>query len=219
MEEKQTFKLAVLASGNGSNLEAIIDQLHGWPVESGGTAGADKRTIEVSLVVCNSPGAKAIARAREAGIDCVVIPSEGCESLERHDLQMVEAIRQAEADLVVLAGYMRLLHPSFLDAFPNRVINLHPALLPAFPGTTSIADAVEYGVKVTGVTVHYVDEGVDTGCIIAQQPVLVEADDTADTLAARIHEAEHELLPRVIRMIAAGKVTPPAAGSRKVRTE
>lgn len=219
MEDKKTFKLAVLASGNGSNLQAIIDQLHGQRVESGGVSGAGERIIEVSLVVCNSPGARAIARAQEAGIDYVVIPSVDCESLEQHDLQMAEAIQKSGADLVVLAGYMRLLHPSFLDAFPNKVINLHPALLPAFPGTTSIADAVEYGVKVTGVTVHYVDEGVDTGCVIAQQPVPVEEGDTADTLAARIHAAEHELLPRVIRMIAAGKVTPPPAGSRKVRTE
>jgi phosphoribosylglycinamide formyltransferase-1 len=132
---------------------------------------------------------------------------------------MAAAIREAKADLVVLAGYMRLVAPSFVKAFPSRIINLHPALLPAFPGTTSISDAVHAGVKVTGVTVHFVDEGLDTGPIIAQEPVRVEEGDTQESLAARIHAVEHELLPATIRLIAADRIRPPLPGSHVVQVD
>lgn len=203
------FRLAVLASGSGSNLQAIIDQLHGRSVPP----------IEVALVVSDLPEARALERARNAGIPTLVFPFEHYASREEHDLAMAAAIREAGADLVILAGYMRLVSPVFVRAFPWRIINLHPALLPAFPGTTSIADAVHYGVKATGVTIHFVDEGLDTGPIIAQEPVRVEDDDTAESLATRIHAVEHRLLPATIRLIAAGRVRPPLSASRVVEVD
>lgn len=234
---RRVFRLAVLASGNGSNLQAIIDQLHRQPVSipsrghgrvaaassfgssdaSGGAPSAP--TIEVALVISDIPGAHALERARKAGIPTRVCAFEAHETRAQHDLCMADAINEVDADLVVLAGYMRLVSPEFVRAFPSRIINLHPALLPAFPGTTSIIDALRYGVKVTGVTVHFVDEGLDTGPIIAQEPVRVEEGDSPESLAARIHAVEHQLLPATIRLIAAGRVTPPLPGERVVRVD
>lgn len=212
----RVFRLAVLASGTGSNLQAIIDQLHGRP--AGGTP-AQEPVIEVALVVSDIPEALALQRARRAGIATAIFPFTAYRDREEHDLAMAQAIRAAQVDLVVLAGYMRLLSPAFVQALPWRIVNLHPALLPAFPGTTSIADAIAYGVKVTGVTVHFVDEGLDTGPIIAQEPVRVREGETVESLAARIHAVEHRLLPTVIRLIAQGKVHPPLPGKRVVRVD
>lgn len=206
----RVFRLVVLASGSGTNLQAIIDQLHGRP--------ADPR-IEVALVISDVPGARALERARAAGIATAVFPVADYKSRAAHDLAMVSAVEDAGADLVVLAGYMRLVSPEFVHCLPDRIINLHPALLPAFPGTTSISDAVQYGVKVTGVTVHFVDEGLDSGPIIAQEPVRVEEGDTPGSLAARIHAVEHRLLPATIRLIAAGRAVPPLPGSRVVQVD
>ena len=237
------FKLAVLASGSGTNLQAIIDKLHRrdagppgavatpGPGARPGVAEADRATqasraalfggarvpIEVALVVSDNYSAGALHRADMAGIPTAVFPMADYASRTEHDLAMAAAIKEAAADLVIMAGYMRLLTAAFLELFPWRVINLHPALLPSFPGTTSITEAVQYGVKVTGVTVHFVDPGMDTGPVICQEPVRVEDDDSAESLATRIHALEHELLPRAIELIAAGKVTPPATGSRTVR--
>lgn len=207
------FRLAVLASGTGTNLQAVIDQLHGRQI------GAAGHGIEVALVISDNPDAQALARARKAGIATAVFPMGRGDSREQHDLAMAAAIRAARAELVVLAGYMRLVSPAFVREFPHRIINLHPAILPAFPGTTSISDAVRYGVKVTGVTVHFVDEGLDTGPVIAQEPVRLEDGDTPESLAARIHAVEHQLLPATIRLIAAGKVRPPLPGTRVVRVD
>ena len=222
----EKFSVAVLASGSGTNLQAIIDQIHRKAIDEADEKLSDdeliaahKPFIDVMLVISDVPDARAIQRAWAAGIPTAVIPFDKYETHEAHDLHMATAIDELSIDLVVLAGYMRLVHPSFVRRFPNRIINLHPALLPAFPGTTSIADALDYGAKVTGVTVHFVDEGVDTGPIIMQEPVAVEDGDTVETLAARIHEVEHRLLPETIRLIAAGKVQPPLAGSRVVRVE
>jgi len=206
----RVFRLVVLASGSGTNLQAIIDQLHGRP--------ADPR-IEVALVISDVPGARALERARAAGIATAVFPVADYKSRAAHDLAMVSAVEDAGADLVVLAGYMRLVSPEFVHCLPDRIINLHPALLPAFPGTTSISDAVQYGVKVTGVTVHFVDEGLDSGPIIAQEPVRVEEGDTPESLAVRIHAVEHRLLPATIRLIAAGRAVPPLPGSRVVQVD
>jgi phosphoribosylglycinamide formyltransferase-1 len=235
--DEPVFRLAVLASGNGSNLQAIIDRLHRRPAADavaapGGSSpvgspdersapngGAAAPVIEVALVISDVPGARALDRASSAGIRAVLMPAQCAVSREEHDLAMVAAIREADVDLVVLAGYMRLVTPAFVQAFPWRIINLHPALLPAFPGTRSISDAVRHGVKVTGVTVHFVGEEVDSGPIIAQEPVRVEEGDTAESLAARIHAVEHELLPATIRLIAAGKVKPPLPGSRVVQVD
>jgi phosphoribosylglycinamide formyltransferase 1 len=257
------FRIAVLASGSGSNLQAIIDQVHrpafqvvdteevapghdplggdalrgdtpgrDEPGDSplGPAAGSDGRAVptaasadlprmEIVLVVSDIPGARAVERAERAGIRTAVIPARDFKDRVEHDLALATKLCEAEPDLVVLAGYMRIVSPSLLLAFPYRVINLHPALLPAFPGTHSISDAVGYGVKVTGVTVHFVDPGVDTGPIIAQEAVRVEDDDTSETLAARIHEVEHRLLPATIRLIAAGRVKPPLPGSRVVQVD
>jgi phosphoribosylglycinamide formyltransferase-1 len=210
--------LAVLASGNGSNLQAIIDQLHEHPVASTKAPETGTPTsVEVALVISDVPSARALERARAAGIRTMVCAFDGWKTRAQHDLAMADAINEAGCDLVVLAGYMRLVSPEFVRAFPGRIINLHPALLPAFPGTTAIEDALRHGVKVTGVTVHFVDEGLDTGPIIAQEAVRVEEGDTLESLAARIHATEHEVLPATIRLIAAGRVRPPGPGDRVVR--
>jgi phosphoribosylglycinamide formyltransferase 1 len=239
-EDPPVFRVAVLASGSGTNLQAIIDQLHRRPsaevaavpaawaatTAPAGLVGAAlpvevsaSRVIEVALVISDVSGARALERARAAGIPTAVFPSERYATREEHDLAIVGAIREARADLVVLAGYMRLVSPAFVRAFPWRIINLHPALLPAFPGTTSISDAVHYGVKVTGVTVHFVDKGLDTGPVIAQEAVEVGDGDTPESLAARIHAVEHLLLPATIRLIAAGRVNPPLPGTRVVQVD
>ncbi|MCX8032141.1 MAG: phosphoribosylglycinamide formyltransferase [Thermoleophilia bacterium] len=223
---RDLYRLAVLASGTGSNLQAIIDKLHRQlayvPLRRNARIQAGPRvgpTIEVAIVVSDRPDAPALERAERAGICTAVFPfSPGC-SREEHDMEMAERIRGAGADLVVLAGYMRLVSPWFVEAFPWRIINLHPALLPAFPGTTSIRDALEYGVKVTGVTVHFVDAGLDTGPIILQEPVRVREGDTPESLATRIHAVEHELLPAAICLLAMGRVRPPLSGGRVVRVD
>jgi phosphoribosylglycinamide formyltransferase 1 len=216
---RRSFRVAVLASGSGSNLQAIIDTLHGRPVDETAARVTDVPTIEVALVVSDVPAARALERARVAGIPTVVVPFDARTTRAKHDTEMAKAIRAADADLVVLAGYMRLVSPEFVRTFAGRIINLHPALLPAFPGTHSIDDALRYGVKVTGVTVHFVDEGLDTGPVIAQRAVRVLEGDITETLAERIHAVEHELLPATIRLIAAGKVRAPLPGERVVRVD
>jgi phosphoribosylglycinamide formyltransferase-1 len=222
------FRLVVLASGSGTNLQAIIDRLHRRAVAESGDASAMPAgkspstvvpVIEVALVVSDRPGAGALERARAAGIPSVVLPAGDFTTRGEHDRALIATVTEARPDLVVLAGYMRLMAPEFVQAFPWRVINLHPALLPAFPGTTSIGDALKHGVKVTGVTVHFVDEGLDTGAIISQEPVWVEDGDTAESLATRVHAVEHELLPTAIRMIATGRVRPPLPGTRQVQVD
>lgn len=202
------FKIAVLASGSGSNLQAIIDRLHG------GVAG-----VEVAVVASNVPGALALERAERADIPTATFPLDEYPDRESRDRALADAIEASGADLVVLAGYMQLLTPRFLERFPNKVINLHPALLPSFPGEHGIEDAVRYGAKVTGVTVHFVDAGVDTGPVIRQEPLPVHDDDTVASLAARIHALEHRVLPRIVELFARGKITPPEPGSRLVRVD
>jgi len=240
--QRRLFRLAVLASGSGSNLQAIIDQLHrpevvvrdlsedvpeiGDAVRSGEPDRVTWQPVipgeprmEVVLVLSDVPEAFALTRARRAGIPTRVLVPRDFASREEHDLALVSALCEAEPDLVVLAGYMRLLSPAVIRAFPYRIINLHPALLPSFPGTSAIQDALRYGVKITGVTVHFVDEGMDTGPIIAQEAVRVEEGDTEETLATRIHAVEHRLLPDTIRLFAAGRVHPPLPGSRVVTVD
>ncbi|MHB8868383.1 MAG: phosphoribosylglycinamide formyltransferase [Thermoleophilia bacterium] len=202
------YKIAVLASGSGSNLQVIIDRLHNGVPD-----------VEVAVVVSNVPGALALERAERADIPTATFPLDEYADREARDRAMADAIEAGGVELVVLAGYMQLLTPHFLERFPHRVINLHPALLPSFPGEHGIEDAVRYGAKVTGVTVHFVDAGVDTGPVIRQEALPVHDDDTVAVLAARIHALEHRTLPRVIELFARGMVTPPEPGSRLVRVD
>ena len=188
------FKLCVLASGSGTNLQAIIDQLHG----SDG--------IEVAGVASDKADAMALRRADEAGIETAVFARDEYPSREARDGAMADWIEARGADLVVLAGYMQLLSPSFVDRFRNRVINVHPALLPSFPGLDAVQQALDHGVKMTGVTVHFVDEGVDSGPIIVQRPVPVRPDRDRAALEETIHATEHALLPEAIKLIAQGRV-------------
>ena len=199
------YRLAVLVSGGGSNLQAIIDKVHGR------VAG-----IEVVLVISNVAGVRGLERAETAGIHTAVFPLADYPSRVERDRAMADVISAYEVDLVVMGGYMAIVTPLFLERFLDRVINIHPALLPSFPGADGMGDALRYGVKVTGVTVHLVEEGMDTGPVIAQRPLLVRDDDDHDRLAERIHAAEHQLYPRIVELFAKGKVTLPARGSRLV---
>lgn len=188
------FKLVVLASGSGTNLQAILDAVHG------------REGIEVVGVGTDRPGARALQRARAAGVETGKFPREDYSDREARDAAIAAWIERLGADLVVLAGYMQLLSPAFVGRFRNRIVNIHPALLPAFPGLDAIGQALEAGVETTGVTVHFVDEGVDTGPPIVQREVPVPADRDRDRLEAALHAVEHELYPEAIRMIARGEV-------------
>ena len=193
MAEK--LKIGVLVSGSGTNLQAIIDQ------------AAAGLAVDVVLVVSSRPDAYGITRAEAAGIPTLVLNRDAYVDREAADARIVAALQEAGAEYVAMAGYMRMVTPVLLRAYPNRVINLHPALLPSFVGAHAIDDAFNAGVKVTGITVHFANEEYDKGPIIAQRAVPVLETDTLDTLEARIHEAEHELYPAVLGLIAAGKVT------------
>jgi phosphoribosylglycinamide formyltransferase-1 len=200
--------LGVLISGRGSNLGAILAAVEA------GTLPA-----RVALVISTPAGAAGIQRADEAGVPTRVVPHGEYPDRASFEAALVAALREAAVDVVVLAGFMRLLTPVFLDAFPYRVVNIHPALCPAFPGVDAQAQAIAYGARVTGCTVHFVDAGTDTGPVIAQAAVPILEGDDRDTLAARILPREHELLVRALEWIAAGKVevVPPASpGGRAV---
>lgn len=188
------FRVGVLVSGSGTNLQAILDQLHG----RGG--------IEIAAVASSKRGVAALDRARAAGIETGVFEAAGHPSRADRDRALAAWLEEREIELVVLAGFMELLDPSFLERFAGRVINVHPALLPAFPGAHPVEDQIAYGVKVGGVTVHFVDDGVDTGPIILQQAVTLPYTRSKEDVLTVLHEAEHELLPRAIRLIAGGRV-------------
>ena len=189
------FRIVVLASGSGTNLQAILDQLHG------GEEG-----VEVVGVGSDKTDAGALERARRADVPTAVFSTSEYEDRAARDRALGDWIEELGTDLVVLAGYMQLLSPEFVARFHNRVINVHPALLPAFPGIDAVQQAIDHGAKVTGVTVHFVDEGMDSGPIIVQRPVPVAPSrDWAETEKA-IHATEHALLPETIRLIAAGRV-------------
>ena len=188
------FKLCVLASGAGTNLQAIIDALHG----SDG--------IEVAGVASDKADATALERAAAAGIETGIFPAGEYEDREARDTAIGDWIEGRSADLIVLAGYMQLLSSSFVGRFPNRIVNIHPALLPSFPGLDAVEQALEHGVKVTGVTVHFVDEGVDSGPIIVQRPVAVPPGRDRAALEEAIHSTEHALYPQAIELIARGRV-------------
>ena len=169
-------KIGVLASGSGTNLQAIIDKLH----------RDENVDIQIAVVISDNEHAYALERARRAGIPAVFIDMSKYPSREEFDDEIDKVLREYEVELVVLAGYMKVLQPPFVRKWRNRIMNIHPALLPSFPGTHAVRDALRYGVKITGVTIHFVDEGVDTGPIIAQVPVPVYDDDTEETLWHRL---------------------------------
>jgi phosphoribosylglycinamide formyltransferase-1 len=200
------FRLAVLVSGTGTNLQAILDEVHG------------RDGIEVACVASNKPDAPALRRATEAGVETGVFARVAFEDREQRDAALGDWLGQRDPGLVVLAGYMELLSPRFVARFRDRIVNVHPALLPSVPGLDAIDQALEHGVKVTGVTVHFVDEGVDSGPIVLQRAVPVPDDRDREALEEEIHRVEHELLPQAIRLIAAGKVSFDAANPRVVRS-
>ena len=187
-------KIAVLLSGSGTNLQAIIDE------------AAEGLPVDIVLVVSSRPDAYGIERAKAAGIPTLVLNRDAYVDTLAADAMIVDACKAAEAEYVIMAGYMRMVTSVLLDAYPNRVVNLHPALLPSFKGAHAIDDAFEYGVKVTGVTVHFANEEYDKGPIIAQRAIEVREGETVDELEARIHEVEHVLYPMVIGWLAEGRV-------------
>src|SRR4030042_1955761 len=187
-------KLGVLVSGSGSNLQAIIDNIEGGRLDA-----------RIQIVVSNLPEVYALERARKHGLPSLVLPTKGLER-EEFDQKVVEVLRAHEVELVILAGFMRIITHVLLRAFPMKVMNIHPALLPAFPGTHVWQAEVDYGVKFAGCTVHFVDEGTDTGPIIIQAVVPVYDDDTADTLNARILKQEHKIYSQAIQLYAEGRL-------------
>src|SRR5437899_1127145 len=198
-------RIGVLLSGRGSNFEALADS-----VAAGRIPGA-----EIAVVVSNREGAPGIDKAKERKIPTRVIPSKGLER-EAYDRQVVAVLNEHKVDLVCLAGYMRLLSPFFVASFPNRILNIHPSLLPSFPGLESQRQALEYGVKFAGCTVHFVDENLDAGPIVLQATVPVRDEDTEETLASRILAEEHRIYTEAVRIVLEGKYR--IVGRRVVRT-
>jgi len=195
MARSRPLRVGVLASGRGSNLQAIID-----------ASEAGKADAVVVLVVSDKADAYALERARRHGIKAVFVDPKGRASREAFDTALIAALTEHQVELVCLAGYMRVLTPTFVDHFRHRVMNIHPALLPSFPGLHGQRQALKHGVKFSGCTVHFADEGVDTGPIIIQAVVPVFDDDSEETLAARILRYEHQIYPRAIQLYAEGRL-------------
>lgn len=198
-------RVGVLASGSGSNFAALVEALN---VEGG--------PARVELLICNVPGAKVLDRAKAAGVEAVLLDHKQTGTREQFDAAVAQTLIDRQIELVCLAGYMRLVTPAFLRRFPGKVINIHPALLPAFPGLHGVKQAIDHGVSVAGCTVHFVDEGTDTGPIIAQAAVQVLPGDDEVALSARIQQEEHRLYPAVVKAIALGRVK---LEGRKVRLQ
>jgi phosphoribosylglycinamide formyltransferase-1 len=197
-------RVGVLASGAGTNLQALIDRAHG------------RDGVELVAVASDKPDAPALERGRAAGIAAAVFAGSDFADRPARDRAMRDWLLSQDVELVVLAGYMQLLEAEFLDAFPDRVINVHPGLLPAFPGLNAVEQAIEYGVKVFGVTVHFVDGGVDTGPVILQRAVELPSASGADEVLERLHEIEHELLPEAVALISRGAVSFDPTNPRRV---
>ncbi len=199
--------VGVLASGAGTNLQALLDTVHG------------RDGVTIVAVGSDKPGARALERAAAAGVATEVFERGAFADRVARDIAMAEWLAQRGVALVVLAGYMQLLSPSFLTRFPGAVINVHPGLLPAFPGLEAVEQAITYGVKVFGVTVHFVDEGVDTGPVILQRAVELPDASDADEVFSWLHPIEHELLPEAVRLIARGAVRRDPSNPRRVIVE
>ncbi len=188
-------RLGVLASGRGSNLQAIIDAIE-----------AGRLSAKIEVVLSDRAHAEALGRARRHGIKAIFVDPKACDDRKVFDSALVNLLEVHQVELVCLAGFMRLLTPTFLAAFPGRIMNIHPALLPAFPGLHAQRQALEHGVRVAGCTVHFVDEGVDTGPIVLQAAVPAFDDDTEETLSARILVEEHKVYPQAIQLFAEGRL-------------
>lgn len=188
-------KIGVLVSGNGSNLQAIIDR-----IEEG------RLSAQIACVISNNAGAFALERARQHGIPGLYLDHRLFSGRAGYDAALLEALRDYEVDLVVLAGFMRIITPILIDAYPNAILNIHPALLPAFPGLHAQKQALDYGVKISGCTVHFVDPGTDTGPVIIQAAVPVLDNDTEESLSTRIQVEEHRIYPEAIRLYAEGRL-------------
>ena len=216
------FRVAVLISGTGTNLQALLDAVHGKPVE---TAGADTAaeaaaqtaaagvaptpvpaTIEIACVASSRPGALGLQRAEQAGVEAAVFAISDHRDRAARDRALADWLESREVDLVVLAGFMELLGPELVGRFRNRIVNVHPSLLPAFPGVGAIEQAVEHGVRLTGVTVHFVDEQLDNGPIVFQEALELSYPARIAEIEERMHALEHRLLPRAVALIAAGRV-------------
>ncbi|HHW38662.1 MAG TPA: phosphoribosylglycinamide formyltransferase [Bacillales bacterium] len=183
-------KIAVFASGSGSNFQALVD-----------AAQANQLSYEIALLVCDKPGAYAIERADKVDVPSLVVSPKDFASKVDYEKEILQKLNDSGVELIVLAGYMRLIGETLLSAYEGRIVNIHPSLLPSFPGKDAIGQAFQAKVKVTGVTVHYVDEGMDTGPIIAQEAVRMDEDETRESLEAKIHQVEHLLYPNVIQKL------------------
>ena len=200
---EKRLNIGVLVSGSGSNLQSIIDHRESGLLD-----------VNIRVVISNNPDAYALERSKKHGIPAVATRHDDFRNREDFDRRVIEVLKDYAVELVVLAGFMRVITPAFLDAFPMKIMNIHPALLPAFPGIHAQQRAVEYGVKFSGCTVHFVDEDVDTGPIIIQSVVPVYDDDTEDSIAARILKEEHRIYPRAVQFYAEGRIE---VTGRKVR--
>jgi len=189
--------IAVFASGRGTNFAAIIKAVKKGKIKA-----------NLSLLVCDNPSAKAIGRAKRAGIKVALVKREDFATKKDFEDKIIQHLAEDNIDLIVLAGFMRILSPELVARYKNKILNIHPAILPSFKGTEGIKDAFDYGVKVTGVTVHFVDEKMDHGPIILQKAVKIEEDDTLESLEAKIHKVEHQLYPEAIRLYVEGKLKP-----------
>jgi phosphoribosylglycinamide formyltransferase, formyltetrahydrofolate-dependent len=187
--------IAVLVSGNGTNLQAIIDNINNGYIPA-----------KIAVVLSDEKKAFALERAKKAGIDTVALDKKDFKTREDFDREIVKRLKEKRVELVVLAGFMRLLSPYFINEYRDRIINIHPALLPSFKGAHGVKDAIEHGVKVTGVTVHFVDEHLDSGPIILQKTVEIKEGDTEEALLNRIHKEEHRIYPEAIKLFVEGKI-------------
>ncbi|MCK4777894.1 MAG: phosphoribosylglycinamide formyltransferase [Actinomycetia bacterium] len=188
-------RLGILASGSGTNLQKIIEAVQSGEIPA-----------EISVVISNKEDAYALERARKHNISNLFINPKDFNSRIEYDKELIKILKSYDIDLIVMAGYMLVVTPEFIDTFKNRILNIHPALCPSFPGAYGVKDAFDYGVKVTGVTVHFADAGVDTGPIILQQAVPILEDDTEESLLKRIHEVEYKLFPQAIKLFCQGRL-------------
>ncbi|MGD6874670.1 phosphoribosylglycinamide formyltransferase [Sutcliffiella horikoshii] len=185
-----TTRIAIFASGSGSNFQAITEACRNGLLEA-----------TPALLVCDRPGAYVVERATAADIPYFAFAPKSYQTKEEFEGHILQELARYEVDFIVLAGYMRLIGPTLLNAFKGRIVNIHPSLLPAFPGLDAVGQALEYGVKLTGVTIHFVDEGMDTGPIIAQQAIEIGPDDTREMLEKKIHEVEHSFYPQTLQQL------------------